>query len=132
MTKERISSFKNGFSFIRVVAACAILQRTSGAGKLSMPGRPTKLNNSKAGAYCACSRCRGGGGGLWLFLSLPTFFSFLFSLILWETARHRLKCCLKAPLNSRQPTNRSLPSISVLFRSISCNTFSLNGEASYN
>ena len=26
-------------------------------GKLSMPGRPTNLENSRARAYCACSKC---------------------------------------------------------------------------
>ena len=30
---------------------------------------------------------------------------FSFFLPLWETARYRLKCCLKGPLNSKQPTN---------------------------
>ena len=25
---------------------------------------------------------------------------------LWETARYRLKCCLKGPLNPKQPTNQ--------------------------
>ena len=26
-------------------------------GKLSVPGRPTSLDDSRARAYCACSRC---------------------------------------------------------------------------
>ena len=26
-------------------------------GKLSVPGRPTKLDSSRARAYCICSRC---------------------------------------------------------------------------
>ena len=29
-------------------------------GKLSVPGRPANLDNSRARAYCACSRCRWG------------------------------------------------------------------------
>ena len=29
-------------------------------GKLPVPGRPTYLDNSRAGAYCACSRCGWG------------------------------------------------------------------------
>ena len=29
----------------------------------SVPGRPTNLDNSRARAYCICSRCRWGGGG---------------------------------------------------------------------
>ena len=32
-------------------------------GKLPVPGRPTNLDYSRARAYCACSRCVGGGGG---------------------------------------------------------------------
>ena len=31
-------------------------------GKLPVPGRPTNLDNSRARAFCACSRC-----GWWLF-----------------------------------------------------------------
>ena len=29
-------------------------------GKLSVPGRPTNLDDSRARAYCACSRCGWG------------------------------------------------------------------------
>ena len=29
-------------------------------GKLSVPGRPTSLDDSRARAYCACSRCGWG------------------------------------------------------------------------
>ena len=29
-------------------------------GKLSVPGRPINLDNSRARAYCACSRCGWG------------------------------------------------------------------------
>ena len=29
-------------------------------GKLSVPGRPSNLADSRARAYCACSRCRWG------------------------------------------------------------------------
>ena len=39
-------------------------------GKLPVPGRPTNLDNSRARAYCACSRC--GRGVVWTF-----FFSHL-------------------------------------------------------
>ena len=75
--------------------------------KLSVPGRPTYLDNSRARAYCACSRC--GWGWFGHFFSLIYHFSLL-SPSLWETARYRLKYCLKGPLNSKQPTN----SLSVL------------------
>ena len=71
-------------------------------GKLSVPGPPTSLDDSMARAYCACSRC--GLGCLDIF-SLIYLFSFL-SHSLWETARYRLKYCLKGPLNPKQPTNQ--------------------------
>ena len=29
-------------------------------GELPVPGRPTNLGKSRAGAYCACSRCGWG------------------------------------------------------------------------
>ena len=29
-------------------------------GKLSVPGRPTNLDNSRTMVHCACSRCRWG------------------------------------------------------------------------
>ena len=51
-------------------------------GKLIVPGRPTSLDDSRARAYCACSRC--GWGCLDIF-SLIYLFSFL-SPSLWETA----------------------------------------------
>ena len=137
-------------------------------GKLPVLGRPTNLDYSRARAYCACSRC-GGGGGCCLdifFSHLSFLFSFslslrggrverrcwenfqcrgvllvwmivgqgpialavgvgggcldIFSLIylfsflspsLWETARYRLKYCLKGPLNPKQPTNQPNPSL---------------------
>ena len=72
-------------------------------GKLSVPGRPTRLDDSRARAYCVCSRC--GWGFVWTFFSLIYLFSFL-PPSLWETARYRLKYCLKGPLNPKQPTNR--------------------------
>ena len=71
-------------------------------GKLTVPGRPTSLDDSRARAYCACSRC---GWGLFEHFSLIYLFSF-HSHSLWETARYRLKYCLKGPLNPKQPTNQ--------------------------
>ena len=47
----------------------------------------------------------GAGGGCLDIFSLIYLFSFL-SPSLWETARYRLKCCLKGPLNPKQPTNQ--------------------------
>ena len=48
-------------------------------GKLPVPGRPTDLDHSRAGAYCACSRC---GWGLFghFFSRLPFLSSFSLSL----------------------------------------------------
>ena len=47
----------------------------------------------------------GAGGGCLDIFSLVYLFSFL-SPSLWETARYRLKYCLKGPLNPKQPTNQ--------------------------
>ena len=47
----------------------------------------------------------GAGGGCLDIFSLIYHFSFL-SPSLWETARYRLKYCLKGPLNPEQPTNQ--------------------------
>ena len=73
-------------------------------GKLPVPGRPTSLDDGRAGAYCACSRC--GWGFVWIFFSLICLFSFL-SPSLWKTARYSLKYCLKGPLNPKQPTKKT-------------------------
>ena len=71
-------------------------------GKYSEPKRPTNLDNSRARVYCTCSRC---GWGLFAHFFLSSIFSLLF-LSLWETARYRLKYCLKGPLNPKQLTNQ--------------------------
>ena len=47
-----------------------------------------------------------GGGCLDIFILLCLFTSLSHSL--WETARYRLKYCLKGPLNPKQPTNQKL------------------------
>ena len=74
-------------------------------GKLPVLGRPTNLDESRARAYCACGRC--GWGLFGHFFSHLSFLS-SFSLSLGETARYRLKYCLKGPLSPKttnQPTN---------------------------
>ena len=73
-------------------------------GKLSVPGHPTILDYSRARAYCACTRCRWGVFG---HFSLVYHFSPL-SPSLWETARYRLKYCLKGLLSLKQPTNQPI------------------------
>ena len=69
-------------------------------GKLPVPGRPTNLDVVGQGPTALAV---GAGGVVWTFFSL--IFSFLFPS-LWETARYRLKYCLKGPLSPKQPTNR--------------------------
>ena len=44
-----------------------------------------------------------GGGCLDIFFSHP---SFLFLFFLWETARYRLKNCLKGSINKKQQTSQ--------------------------
>ena len=71
-------------------------------GKLPVPGRPTNMDYSRARAYCARSGC--GWGCLDIFTLVYHFF--FLSPSLWETARYRLKYCLKGPLSPKQPTNQ--------------------------
>ena len=78
-------------------------------GKLPVPGRPTNLDKSRARAYCACSRC---GWGLFGLFSLIYHFSFR-SPSLWETARYRMKYCLKGPL-SPKITNQPNPNPAIV------------------
>ena len=59
----------------------------------------------------------GAGGGCLDIFSLLYHFSFL-SPSLWETARYRLKYCLKGPLSPKQPTNQP----NQFFLSYSCYT----------
>ena len=54
----------------------------------------------------------GAGGGCLDIFSLIYLFSFL-SPSLWETARYRLKYCLKGPLNPKQSINQSILPLSL-------------------
>ena len=54
----------------------------------------------------------GAGGGCLDIFSLVCRFSFL-SPPLWETARYRLKYCLKGPLSPKQPTNQHRRTLSL-------------------
>ena len=77
-------------------------------GKLPVPGRPTIWITV-------------GQGHTALAVGGEHFYSHLYFSVspsLWETARYRLKYCLKGPLNPKQPTNQiksdySLPKASV-------------------
>ena len=73
-------------------------------GKLPVPGRPTIWLKVGQGPTVLAV---GAGGGCLDIFSLIYHFSFL-SPSLWETARYRLKYCLKGPLSPKQPTNRRL------------------------
>ena len=67
-----------------------------------MPGRPTILITVGQGPNALAV---GAGGGCLDIFTLIYPFSSL-SPSLWETARYRLKYCLKGPLNPKQPTNQ--------------------------
>ena len=69
-------------------------------GKLPVPGRPTILITVGQGPIALAV---GAGGGCLDIFTLIYPFSSL-SPSLWETARYRLKYCLKGPLNPKQPT----------------------------
>ena len=70
-------------------------------GKLSVLGHPTILITVGQGPTALAV---GAGGGCLDIFTLIYPFSPL-SPSLWETARYRLKYCLKGPLNPKQPTN---------------------------
>ena len=78
-------------------------------GKLPVPGRPTIWISVGQGPTAIAV---GAGGGCLDIFTLIYRFSPL-SPFLWETARYRLKYCLKGPLNQKQPTN---PYFLFLFR----------------
>ena len=71
-------------------------------GKLPVPGRPTIW--MKVGQGPIALAVGAGGGCLDIFTLLYPFSPL--SPSLWETARYRLKYCLKGPLNPKQPTNQ--------------------------
>ena len=73
-------------------------------GNLPVPGRPTILIAVGQGPIALAV---GAGGGCLDICTLIYPFSSL-SPSLWETARYRLKYCLKGPLNPKQPTNQPM------------------------
>ena len=69
-------------------------------GKLPVPGRPPiRMIEGQGPTVLAVGA---GGGCLDIFTFLYLYFPL--SPSLWETARYRLKYCLKGPLNPKQPT----------------------------
>ena len=71
-------------------------------GKLPVLGRPTTWMIVGQGPIALAVGA--GGGSLDIFTLLQLFSPF--SPSLWETARYRLKYCLKGPLNPKQSINQ--------------------------
>ena len=71
-------------------------------GKLPVPGRPTIWITVGQGPTALAVGA--GGGCLDIFILIYPFSPL--SPSLWETARYRLKYCLKGPLNPKQPINQ--------------------------
>ena len=72
-------------------------------GKLPVPRRPTIWMIVGQGPIVLAV---GADGRLFGHFFSRLSFLFSFFLPLWETARYRLKYCLKVPLNPKQPTNQ--------------------------
>ena len=70
-------------------------------GKLPGPGRPTIWIKVGQGPTVLAV----GADGCCLDIFTPIYLFPLLSPSLWETARYRLKYCLKGPLSPNQPTN---------------------------
>ena len=70
--------------------------------KLPVSGRPTIWISVGQGPTALAVGA--DGGCLDIFTLICPFCPL--SPSLWETARYRLKCCLKGPLNPKQPTNQ--------------------------
>ena len=73
-------------------------------GKLPVPRRPTIWMIVGQGPIALAVGA--GRGCLDIFTLLYLFYHL--SPSPWETARYRLKNCLKGPFNPKQPTNQSL------------------------
>ena len=72
-------------------------------GNLPVPGRPTIWITVGQGPTALAVGA--GGGCLDIFTLIYPFFPL--SPSLWETARYRLKYCLKGPLNPKQQQQQS-------------------------
>ena len=99
-------------------------------GNLPVPGRPTNLDYSRARA---CALAVGAGGGCLDIFSLICPFSPL-SPSLWETARYRLKYCLKGPLNqNNQPStitvSRCFDHLNIRWKSFTYNVMRSPGSS---
>ena len=83
-------------------------------GKLPAPGRPTIWITVGQGPTVLAVGA--GGGGLDIFTLIYPFFPLYPSL--WETARYRLKYCLKGPLDPKQPTTNQIENESTMCKII--------------
>ena len=97
-----VRSFRNEKFSIFKILTVGWLGGAMVLGKLPEPGRPTIWITVGQGPTALAV---GAGGGCLDIFTLIYPFSFL-SPSLWETARYRLKYCLKGPLNQKQPTNQ--------------------------
>ena len=79
-------------------------------GKLPVPGRPTIWITVEQGPTALAIGA--GGGCLDIFTLVYPFFPL--SPSLWETARYRLKYCLKGPLNPKPTNQPKIPCVCVL------------------
>ena len=94
-------------------------------GKLPVPRRPTIWITVGQGPTALVV---GAGGGCLDIFTLIYPFSPL-SPSLWETARCRLKYCLKGPLNPKQPTNPDSKKVTITVWLTVRVFWSSNGEA---
>ena len=81
-------------------------------GKRPVPGRPT--TRITVGQGPTALAVGAGGGCLDIFTRIYHFSPL--SPSIWETARYRLKYCLKRPLKPNQPTNQLIIFLFWLFK----------------
>ena len=97
----------NEVTFLLYVRICVCAREWSGGaivlGKLPVPGLPTIWITVGQGPIVLAVGA--GGGCLDIFILIYSFSPL--SPTLWETARYRLKCYLKGPLNPKQPTKNA-------------------------
>ena len=79
-------------------------------GELPVPGRPTIWMIVGQGPITLTV----GAGGVCLDIFTLLYLFSPLSPSLWETARYRLKYCLKGPLNPKQPTNQLMSFSSII------------------